>query len=90
MTTANRPTARTRTRRKVIPDLSYLKANPSYKENLDYILAALELGGLVTCSQCKRVVGVGSSPASAVADGLRVGSAVKVDDEIRCLDHARV
>lgn len=89
MTTAPRQRTRTRPTGPVIPDLSYVKANPAYRENPDYILAALELGGLVTCSECKRVVGLGTGPENAIDDGIRKGTAFKVGDDIRCQDHSR-
>lgn len=83
MTTA---TARTRTRPQRRPDLSYLLSR-NFKDNPDFLLAAVEIGGFISCTQCHRVVGVGPSKEMAIANGLREGTAFKAGNAFACADH---
>lgn len=84
MTTA---TARTRTRPRRTPDLSYLLSR-SFKENPDFLLAAVGIGGFISCMECHRVVGVGSSEETAAINAVREGDAVKAGNGYVCIDHA--
>lgn len=86
MTTAT-PSQRTRQRPSRTPDLTYLLSG-SYKENPDLLLTAVSLGGFISCSECRRVVGVGASKELAIADGLREGTAVRAGDKFVCTEHA--
>jgi hypothetical protein len=47
------------------PDPSMLLAQPAYKENIGYVLAAIEAGAFVGCPKCNCVLGVGASDGTA-------------------------
>lgn len=67
-------------------DISVLLGTRKHADNPDFLMQAEELGKVVTCFACSRVIGAGVSQESAESDVLENGTGVFVKGNWFCSD----